>query len=96
MTTPGIGVRHGWRPTGEPMLVTRSGGNRVYSLDDRPALDVYLERLGVAEASMDDGDRSEPASSASRSATTALEGRTRRTGLGLLASAIALRRWVGR
>jgi hypothetical protein len=52
----GIGVRHGWRPTGEPMLVTRSGGNRVYSLDDRPALDVYLERLGVAEASMDDRD----------------------------------------
>jgi hypothetical protein len=46
----GIGVRHGWRRVGEPMLVTRSGGNRVSSLDDRPALDVYLERLGTAEA----------------------------------------------
>jgi hypothetical protein len=45
----GIGVRHGWRRVGEPMLVTSSGGNRVYSLDDRPALDVYLERLGTAE-----------------------------------------------
>ena len=45
----GIGVRHGWRRVGEPMLVTRSGGNRVYTLDDRPALDVYLEHLGVAE-----------------------------------------------
>jgi hypothetical protein len=44
----GIGVRHGWRPVGEPMLVTRSGGNRVFTLDDRPALDVYLERLGIA------------------------------------------------
>jgi len=43
----GIGVRHGWRAVGEPMLVTRSGGNRVYTLDDRPALDVYLERLGA-------------------------------------------------
>lgn len=43
----GIGVRHGWRPVGEPMLVTQSGGNRVYALDDRPALDVYLERLGL-------------------------------------------------
>ena len=50
----GIGVRHGWRRTGEPMLVTGSAGNRVYSLDDRPALDVYLEQLGVEEP--DDGD----------------------------------------
>jgi hypothetical protein len=41
----GIGVHHGWRRVGEPMLVTRSGGNRVYALDDRAALDVYLERL---------------------------------------------------
>ena len=29
------------------MLVTQSGGNHVYSLDDRPAVDVYLERLGA-------------------------------------------------
>ena len=42
----GIGVRHGWRRVGEPMLVTASDGNRIYTLDDRPALDVYLERLG--------------------------------------------------
>jgi hypothetical protein len=41
----GIGVHHGWRTVGEPMLVTRSGGNRVYELDDKPALDVYLDRL---------------------------------------------------
>jgi len=40
----GIGVHHGWRKVGEPVLVTRSGGNRVFTLDDRPALDVYLER----------------------------------------------------
>jgi hypothetical protein len=50
----GIGVRHGWRPVGEPMLVTRSGGNRVYTLDDRPALDVYLERLGAAHVGLDE------------------------------------------
>jgi hypothetical protein len=43
----GIGVRHGWRTVGEPMLVTHSGGNRVLTLDDRPALDVYLDRLGA-------------------------------------------------
>jgi len=41
----GIGVQHGWRPVGEPMLVTASNGNVVEALDDRPALDVYLERL---------------------------------------------------
>ncbi|HEV3231652.1 MAG TPA: FIST N-terminal domain-containing protein [Candidatus Dormibacteraeota bacterium] len=43
----GIGVRHGWRKVGEPMLVTGSAGNRVNTLDDRPALDVYLDRLAA-------------------------------------------------
>lgn len=41
----GIGVRHGWRRVGEPMLITRSAQNTVYDIDDRAALDVYLERL---------------------------------------------------
>jgi len=50
----GIGVHHGWRRVGEPVLVTRSEGNRVLELDDRPALDVYLERLQApAEARTD-------------------------------------------
>src|SRR5919199_5543468 len=33
----GIGVRHGWRRVGEPMLVTSSGGDRGYKLQGRPA-----------------------------------------------------------
>ena len=41
----GIGVRHGWQRVGAPMFVTASAGNRVYAIDDQPALDVYLERL---------------------------------------------------
>jgi hypothetical protein len=41
----GIGVSHGWQPVGEPMLVTSSAGVVVAGLDDRPALDVYLEAL---------------------------------------------------
>ena len=50
----GIGVHHGWRGVGEPMLVTSSANNRVYSLDGMPALDAYLERLGApAEAHTD-------------------------------------------
>lgn len=42
----GVGVRHGWRPVGEPMLVTRAAPGRVLDLDGRPAAEVYRERLG--------------------------------------------------
>lgn len=45
----GIGVHHGWGAVGEPMIVTKSAGNVVYSLDNRPALDVYLERLSAPD-----------------------------------------------
>lgn len=38
----GIGVCHGWRTVGTPMLTTKSSNNRVYEIDDEPALDVYL------------------------------------------------------
>jgi hypothetical protein len=51
----GIGVRHGWRKVGEPMLVTASSDGRVHSLDGQPALDVYLDRLDVpSEARADE------------------------------------------
>lgn len=47
----GIGVQHGWRTVGAPMLVTKSSANHVDTLDDTPALDAYLERLDApAEA----------------------------------------------
>jgi hypothetical protein len=50
----GIGVRHGWRKVGEPMLVTASSDGCVDSLDGQPALDVYLDRLDApAEARAD-------------------------------------------
>ena len=42
-----VAVRHGWRKVGEPMMVTSAANGRVYTLDDRPALDVYLDRLGA-------------------------------------------------
>ena len=45
----GIGVQHGWGRVGAPFLVTASSGTRVLALDDRPALDVYLERLDAPE-----------------------------------------------
>ena len=52
--TMGIGVRHGWRRVGEPVLVTRSANNRVYTLNDRPALEVYLEHLDPPADAHDD------------------------------------------
>ncbi|MEA2687099.1 MAG: hypothetical protein QOE93_2294 [Actinomycetota bacterium] len=52
----GIGVRHGWRRVGQPMLVTGSGGNRVYSLDDQPALDVYMRMADAPLAAYEDPD----------------------------------------
>ena len=70
----GIGVHHGWRTVGEPMLVTQSGGNRVYSLDDRPALDVYLDRLDAPHDA-----RSDPAAF-TRFALTHPLGLSRRSG----------------
>ena len=70
----GIGVRHGWRRVGEPMLVTASEGNRVLRIDDRPALDVYLERLDPPEAA-----RTDPAAFTEFALTHPL-GLSRRTG----------------
>jgi len=50
----GIGVEHGWRRVGEPMLVTDSEGTVLRTLDDEPALDVYLRRLGAPDEAYTD------------------------------------------
>jgi hypothetical protein len=52
----GIGVRHGWQPVGEPMLITRSSLNRVLEIDDQPAVDVYLDRLDAPPEARTDPD----------------------------------------
>jgi hypothetical protein len=50
----GVGVRHGWSKVGEAMIVTKSDHNEVYTLDDEPAAEAYLRRLGApAEAFRD-------------------------------------------
>lgn len=48
----GVGVRHGWRPLGRPLLVTRAEGNVIWELDGRPALETYFEERG-ADAQLD-------------------------------------------
>ena len=50
----GIGVSHGWQRVGDPMLVTDSVENRVLTIDDSPALDVYLSRLSAPEEAWTD------------------------------------------
>jgi len=70
----GIGVQHGWGRVGAPFLVTASSGTRVFALDDRPALDVYLERLEAP-----DDVRTDPAAF-TRFALTHPFGLSRRSG----------------
>lgn len=55
-TPIGIGVEHGWQRIGEPMLVTHSEDNRVFELDGKPALDVYLDQLGAPDGARADAE----------------------------------------
>jgi hypothetical protein len=50
----GIGVRHGWRRMGDPMLITDAEDNRVLTIDGQPALDLYLRRLDAPEDARED------------------------------------------
>ena len=43
----GVGIAHGWRKRGEPMLVTDSSDGFLRELDEEPAYDVYLRRSGL-------------------------------------------------
>lgn len=54
----GIAARHGSRPVGPLRTVTRMEGRSLVSLDDRPALDVWLEdaRAAGAEPPSNDHD----------------------------------------
>lgn len=40
------GIGHGWKPTGDPVIITVAEGKRVFEMDGRPAFEVYSERLG--------------------------------------------------
>jgi hypothetical protein len=44
-----VAVHHGWRGDGSGMLATASNGNVLYELDDRPALDAFVDRLHVPD-----------------------------------------------
>ncbi len=42
----GIGVRHGWKPIGEPHQATRSHGNILEEIDGAPAVGLYEDYFG--------------------------------------------------
>jgi hypothetical protein len=50
----GVGVAHGWRKIGEPMVATKSAGGRVDELDGEPALDVFAKRVGLDRSLAED------------------------------------------
>ena len=50
----GVGVAHGWRKHGEPMVVTSSAGGTVHTLDGEAALDVFSQRTNAPKSLADD------------------------------------------
>lgn len=44
----------GWKPMGVYRTATKTEGNLVYTIDDQPALDMYLRLLGKDRSSADD------------------------------------------
>jgi hypothetical protein len=51
-----VSVRHGFRLVGPGMFVTSGAAGRVLTLDDRPAMDVYLDRLGAPPEAYTDAE----------------------------------------
>lgn len=45
---------HGWKPLGIARKITKREGNKVYSIDGKPAADLYLKYLGMAEKNSDE------------------------------------------
>ena len=43
----------GWQPMGISRIATKSTGNLLYTIDDKPAVDMYLKYLGKAEMRTD-------------------------------------------
>jgi hypothetical protein len=42
----GIGIGHGWKSVGAPLIITKARGRVLYELDEQPAFEVYSRRLG--------------------------------------------------
>lgn len=45
---------HGWKPLGLSRKVTKSIGNKIYSIDGQPAVEMYLKYLGMEKKNGDE------------------------------------------
>ncbi|MDP3565329.1 MAG: FIST N-terminal domain-containing protein, partial [Methanoregula sp.] len=41
----GTAIGHGWKPVGDPLIITMAKGKKVLEIDGRPAFDAYAERF---------------------------------------------------
>lgn len=41
-----ISIGHGWKPYGDPIMITRSEGKKVLEIDGKAAFDAYCDRFG--------------------------------------------------
>lgn len=44
----------GWKPMGDSRTVTKSEGNSIYTIDNRPALEIYMRLLGYNASTLED------------------------------------------
>ncbi|HEX8546276.1 MAG TPA: FIST N-terminal domain-containing protein [Cytophagaceae bacterium] len=49
----GIGVRHGWQPTGKKMKVTESSGSKLISINATPAVEVFAQYANDSNQTFD-------------------------------------------
>lgn len=49
----GIGVAHGWKPTGNKMRVTETDGTKLISLNARPAVELFREHAAAIGQQLD-------------------------------------------
>ena len=52
----GIGARHGWKPTGDPLRVTESGNGCVVSFNVAPAVEAFEDHAGSTNQQFDRSD----------------------------------------
>jgi hypothetical protein len=45
----GFGIKHGWKPLGKSHYITSAEANIITSIDNKPAVELYLDYLGFDE-----------------------------------------------
>lgn len=48
----GFGIKHGWKPLGKSHYITGANANIITSIDNKPAVELYLEYIGYDETKL--------------------------------------------